>query len=308
MVDVAVFENDVWKRLTAPAETITFEELALRWNSVDISVRIEGYGVLADHEQLLSDLRGSFGRGLMAGASERSLAEQVCDWSPPCANDVFFGPKPEVKVTRHHHAIPKPFILRAEADGPDLVLTISLFGFASQWLGDVRAAMLGAVRERMEWRRLAGGRFLPRDLVVSLRQHQISAVAAGEQAPADCVMRFITPVDCKNTDPLDRPVSILSRLASRLYLMARWQDVAIEVDWRQISAAWRALEINVIKQERHKITRDSGRTSTRFFIPGRLLDVELSGNLQAVWPLLKLGEVVHVGRGTVAGLGRYKLD
>jgi len=300
--------NAVWRRLLAPAQSVTFAELATGWRSLEISVVVPRFGSVAANQSLLSDLRGAVGRALMAGASPASLAGGVCDWEPPCANDVFFGPKPALRVSRHTHEIPKPLVLSAVPKAGDLVLTLRLFGFACDWAGEVRAALAEAARERLDWKWLAQGLFLGDPAPIGVHQRSPVLVHNPVDIPQRTVMRFMTPIDCKNTDPVDRPESILSRLASRVWLLARWQDATVEVDWSALSSAWRNLEISVAYAAGRVVRRSSTRTGKRFVEQARELELDMVGNLSAVWPLLVIGEQAHVGRGTTAGLGRYILE
>ncbi len=299
-------KNEVWQRLTHPREVIGFDELAQRWQCLDISVKLSGYGGLVGAPNILPMLRGAIGRALMMGASQESLAQKICPWAPPCTNDVFFGPKPEIKITRHTQVVPKPFVLSAKAQGQDLALTISLFGFAGDWQADIRTALIVSVRENINWQKLAQDIFLPSALDCQIHT-QRAIIKNVVPIPNRVVMDFITPVDCKNTDPADNPMSVLSRLANRLYLLARWHGVGIEVDWKALSNAWRALVIGVESENTHTLVRNSKRTSTQYKVSGRCIQLTLEGDLSPLWPLLVMGEQAHIGRGTTAGLGRYKL-
>ncbi len=241
----------------------------------------------------------------MAGASPASLAEEICDWKPPCANDVLFGPKPALKVSRHTHEIPKPFVVRVQKRGDDLILTVLLFGFAREWASEIRAALAEAARERLDWKRLAQNRFLPAERRIGISQRDLACDLG--PVPARTVMRFITPIDCKNADPADRPESVLSRLASRIWLLARWHDVTIEADWPALLAAWRGTDLCVIDATAHALARNSTRTAQTFIESTRLFDLSLDGELAVIWPLLVIGKQSQVGRGTTIGLGRYVL-
>jgi len=299
-------ENEVWARLQQPKQKVAFAEFAQRWQCIDISVKLSGYGGLADAGGLLPMLRGAIGRVLMAGASEESLNQKPCPWSPPCANDVFFGPKPEIKITRHTQAIPKPFVLSAQAQGQDLIVSASIFGFASEWQSEMRSALINAVKERIDWTKLASGIFIPTKTDYDL-DTQISSAENLGVVPGRVVLDFLTPVDCKNTDPADNPGSVLSRLANRLALLARWYEIDITQDWKALSDSWRALEMEVESEDMHTIVRNSKRTSSQYRVSGRRISLSLKGDLTLLWPLLVLGEQAHIGRGTSSGLGKYQL-
>ncbi len=53
--------------------------------------------------------------------------------------------------------------------------------------------------------------------------------------------------------------------------------------------------------------RYSSRQDTRMRLGGFLGKVTFEGNLEPFVPSLRLGEVVHVGKGTAFGLGKYSI-
>ena len=53
--------------------------------------------------------------------------------------------------------------------------------------------------------------------------------------------------------------------------------------------------------------RFSKRQNTYMQIGGAMGRMSISGNLSSIYPLLKLGEYIHIGKNTAFGLGRYRL-
>ena len=53
--------------------------------------------------------------------------------------------------------------------------------------------------------------------------------------------------------------------------------------------------------------RFSKRQNTYMQIGGAMGRMSISGNLSSIYPLLKLGEYIHIGKNTAFGLGRYHL-
>ena len=298
--------NLVWQRLLNPQETLGFAGLSEKWQCLDIALMVKDYGMLATHPALLQKLRGAIGRVLMGAASKDSLDQKVCPWQPPCANDVFFGPKPMIKLTRHTHEIPKPFTLSAIQKGRDLWLTVSLFGFAREWASEMRSALVRAVRERINWKALAGDMFLPLTMELHVKMIE-KTLRLSSKLPDRVILNFVTPIDCKNTDPADHPQSVLSRLVHRVFLLARWHEVQIDTDWKALSHCWRSVIADVDTQKTQIQARHSQRSHSRYTIHSRLVRLDLDGDLAALWPVLVIGEHAHVGRGTTAGLGKYQL-
>jgi len=53
--------------------------------------------------------------------------------------------------------------------------------------------------------------------------------------------------------------------------------------------------------------RYSGRQETRLKMGGFVGDITFDGNVEPFMSLLKAGEVLHVGKGTGFGLGKYRI-
>lgn len=54
--------------------------------------------------------------------------------------------------------------------------------------------------------------------------------------------------------------------------------------------------------------RYSGRRDARITLGGLVGKVIYSGNAAEFRPLLKIGEYVHVGKGAVFGMGKYRIE
>lgn len=73
-------------------------------------------------------------------------------------------------------------------------------------------------------------------------------------------------------------------------------EIASQVDLRRIELRWQPLH------------RYSSRQKRKIPMGGLLGSFELGGQLSALWPWLWAGQFVHVGKGTVMGLGRYRIE
>jgi hypothetical protein len=75
--------------------------------------------------------------------------------------------------------------------------------------------------------------------------------------------------------------------------------------WRQRRAegvATRAADLRWVDWERYSACQDG-----RMKLGGFVGTATFEGELDVFMPLLRLGEVVHVGKGTAFGLGKYRL-
>jgi CRISPR-associated endoribonuclease Cas6 len=71
-----------------------------------------------------------------------------------------------------------------------------------------------------------------------------------------------------------------------------------------------AAEVKVVDSQLrwHDWERYSARQQTRMALGGFVGGITFSGPLASWLPLLRLGEVVHVGKGTSFGLGKYRIE
>lgn len=267
-----------------------------------IAVRIEGTACLAHNLDLLRRVRGGIGQVLCEGASPEAIAGRRCPWQPPCALDVLFCEQGRVGA----HGIPKPFVLAAEPRGRDLVLSLTLFGFASDWSAVAAHALLATVRHRIDWRALRPDLFMPRLCIAAVDTRAIEGVSV--PAWRDTIeLQFLTPMNAEGDNPLERPATVLARLARRVQGLARWHDAAIAADWPALGVAWGNLAYDIGSLRIERAWRRSG-TQARSYEPptvsGMLCIVDVPPDL---WPLLAIGQEAHVGKGASEGFGRFLL-
>lgn len=294
--------SELAERLANPVHRLTFEQLAADWFAARVSVRIEGCAALAHNLDLLRRVRGGIGQILLESASPEAIAGFPCPWSPPCALDVFFREQGRVGA----HGIPKPYVLAAEPRGPDLAISMTLFGFASDWSAAAAHALVATVRHRIDWRGLRPDLFLPRLRLVEVAVRAIEGLRT--PPPRDPVeVQFLTPMNAEGDDPLERPATILARLARRAQGMAQWHDAAVAADWPVLARRWDALPYDTAFLRQRRVGRRSGQQRLRYetdAVEGTLRIIEVPSELRA---LLAIGREVHVGKGASEGYGRFLL-
>lgn len=121
-------------------------------------------------------------------------------------------------------------------------------------------------------------------------------------------LRFHTPVDLKDggravTRPQFGP--LIRRLRDRVAALAAFfGDGPIDVDFRQISAAADSVRLVEDRTRRVDIDRRSARTGQRHDIGGFIGEARYEGDaIGWLMPLLRLGEVIHVGKHAAFGNG-----
>ena len=290
------------RRLIEPEARVALAELPQHWVTATVEATVPGHGALVGDLVILKRIRGAFGRMLMAGASREALAGKPCPWSPPCALDLLF--REQARFGKH--GIPKPWVLALDRRALDLVVRITLFGFAVDWAGVAAHALALALREHIAWKERAPGLFLPKPEVERLVIREVDGMLM-PRLRASVLLDFVTPLDAAGDDPLDRPATVLGRLARRVDLLARWMGVEVDADWHALSQLWNDLAYDTASLAREHVQWRTGREHQEFargLIKGAL---GIAGDLAPVWPLLVLGQSCHAGRAATAGLGRYAL-
>lgn len=288
--------------LRNPDATVPLDRLAEAWSAAVVEAVVPGHGALAGDLVVMNRIRGALGAVLMEQASAEALAGRPCPWSPPCALDVLF--REQARLGKH--GLPKPWVLALDARGFDLVVRVTLFGYAIDWAGVAAHALVAALRGRIDWRERAPDLFLPAPQVERLEVREVSPPLVPPPRPL-VTLDFITPLDAAGDDPLDRPATVIGRLARRVDLLVRWMGFAIDADWPALADHWRGLDYDASALSRRTLERRSGRQHRDFrhdMVAGALV---VAGDLAPLWPLLLLGQSCHVGRAATAGLGRYRL-
>lgn len=292
-------------RLLAPAETIDPIDLCHRWHRQWIEVVAEGLGRRADDPALPGKVRGALGHALLRGASAAARAGRPCPWTPPCALDVML--REQGRLTPKL-MLPRPVVPAVDRRGRDLVVRLTVFGFATEWMPAAAEALSAAVAEGLA-RATDDGR------PVAIRHRRLGAAdgvdwpEAAEGGDAPVALNFLSPVVFRGPDdgfPADFP-GFVANLGNRLSGLARWQDVRLEADWRGLKAAAAAVAMDARGLERVRWRRRSSRQGRTIGMAGWTGTVVLHGPVWPFLPLLALGATAHVGSHTALGLGRYGL-
>ena len=305
--------NELYAGLVDPVSCMSASEFANQFSCHQFDFHLKGLGVLFASPALLVKGRGAFGQVLLQGASEAVQRGRPCDWTPCCASEVFFAPKPRVSLTPEtgdSNQIAKPFVLSAHRHGQqDLIIRLTIFGAATHWSQVASQAMATALRHRIDWQLLSEGHyFVPRQTeLASVKQRQKSATPA-QEGTEECVLSFQTPVDSERSSLVDHPEKLIEKLLIRVASMARWYGVKLTDNIAELRADARNLVYTFDSPPLvNRIRIDAGRSEQHGFREAALLDLRIAGDLHAFLPFLRLGEVMHVGRGAVKGQGRFAL-
>jgi len=135
---------------------------------------------------------------------------------------------------------------------------------------------------------------------VQLNYHQIT-------------LRFLTPTRIKKDGKLTLDIDfevVMRNLFRRLSRLAEVHcDEKWELDWKEVLVR---AKVGVNTVHSHLRWQDwerySQRQRTKMKMGGFLGEITFKGDLAEFIPYIKLGEYLHMGKGTVYGLGKYEIE
>ena len=292
-----------------------------------------------------STLRGGFGhafRRIICAFKAREctdcLLRQQCVYSY-----VFETPVPaDAKIMRKYTAAPHPFILEPSTNirksfqkGEDLSFGLTLIGRATDYLPyfiyafeELGRIGIGKGRGKYELREVAEevskGDSLPKKSVIYSGDTKLltqtsspiqwaDIIANSPEPPHAVSISFITParIKYKNRFIKDLEFHIFFRSLLRRISLLSYFHCGYRLDdsgFKDIIE--QAREIKTVKQSLywHDWERYSNRQKTRMKMGGFMGEIAYEGELEKFWPYIRLGEYVHVGKGSGFGLGRYRIE
>ena len=279
-----------------------------------------------------SALRGAFGHALRRAACvTREPDCSACALYRSCPYPAVFEPPPPLDYARRTLSnVSAPFVVepppwgeRQHSPGAELSFGLVLIGPALVQLPLVLLAWRHALLRGLGPQQ--GTASLQRVFVegetepvlanpsAKLRPHPQQLMLPVPAATPDSVrLIFETPLRLQREGQVLRP----AQLGPRDLLMALWRRTAslvelqlggtLDVDFAALNA-----HASTITGEQQLSWRDwtrhSNRQQQRMVLGGVIGEWTLHGDLAPFWPLLQLGQWLHVGKNVTFGLGRYRI-
>jgi hypothetical protein len=329
--DLASLEAEhgpVGARLRAPAETVDLAGFAARLHGRRVVVTLEGLAGSTADPGLAGRIRGAFGLYLAEAASEEALAGRPCRFDPPSAFEALFRKQGRMTAGTD---FPSPWVVGLAPRRGDLDVTLTVFGFAAEWMPAVAEALTAILMHRVDW---AGPRrlFVPRRRILGRRLEAIYGLAmpavaaapppggspaAPPAAPTHAALsrvliETLSPMVSSGAGARADPAAPFAALGRRLEGLARWHDLTIAADWRALAADLRAAHWHWLESEEIAWTRGSRRQDGRVIpmrgIAGRLLVEAAPDRLARLLPLFALGAETHAGADIAFGCGAYRVN
>lgn len=288
-----------------------------------------------------SALRGGFGHAFKAMVCNHNC-DKRCQLGNDCAYGYIFETTPpeDAELLRNFDEIPRPFIIEPPLDyqteytpGETLTFQIKLIGHATNFLTYFIMAFrelgrrgLGKSRGRFRLSRVEAANPLNGEQTIvfdqaernriQLRSLPVTGAAITSYAttlPTDrLTLDFLSPTRLKSQGRWvweGPPFAVLVRtLLGRTSSLSYFHcGERLEVDFRELID--RAAGIKIVQSESRweDWARVSGRQRQQIKMGGLMGQVTYAGELEAYLPLLALGELIHVGKGTVFGNGQYRI-
>jgi len=273
------------------------------------------FSIHAQQATRLSGYQGSALRGVLGHALRRahclSVHDQPCK-ADDCVYRAFFEPKAsggEGQLASWAD-VPRPFVIEAPVEGCCELLggegfsfDVLVFGTASERSQVVIDAMVDGLSRGLGPDRVAFSAECEwtRAETVELSGHSVGA---------DVSLDFPLPLRLQQEGHLTtdlQPEIVVRALLERISALVRvWQGESVTLPFRQIVDQASELQVKRSRTQLLRMSRLSGRQRKRIPLDGMVGNLVWGGGavLDALWPLLRAGQLVHVGKGCVFGLGR----
>lgn len=282
-----------------------------------------------------STLRGVFGHALRDLACATGLPEcRSCPLWRRCAYPAVFETPPPLNTRRVYSDIPQPYVVEPPTSSATAPLRPGeMFSFAIVLIGPalghlplvllawqralaagVGAGNRGSARLLRVW--LDGDATVPvlPSPVGHIRPHRAEvSCAPGQTAVSDAVIELITPLRIKRNGHEIRPhepftpADFLGALVRRIADLCDLQlGRPAGFDFSALRKAAEAVQGDSAVRW-HEAERWSNRQGRATPMGGLVGHIGLHGDLQAFWPLLHLGQWLHVGGKATLGLGAYRV-
>jgi hypothetical protein len=280
-------------------------------------------------------LRGAFGHALKKTVCVMNPGQpcQTCLLRPQCAYTRIFETFIEENPPRPLKGLktsPRPFVIddfepqRTFRTGDSLNLDLTLFGRACEMYPYVIFAFLrageqgfGVRRHRFElretlwfdkaWTPLYDGE---KKSLVRMATPQTIQPNGGLSSPL--TLRFLTPTRIKTDSKLTMEPSfrqLAVKMITRVLEIAHFHAPGSIVDWNFKDLIEASKDVRIVESKLfwEDVKRYSNRQNTQMTLGGFWGEMVLEGELEPFEKLFHTCEVLHVGKGTVFGLGKMRV-
>jgi CRISPR-associated endoribonuclease Cas6 len=302
------------------------------------------FGITASEPLILPAYKGSTFRGGFGYAFKRVVCAIKDKDCPDCLlkekciySYVFETPPPsDTRIMRKYKSAPHPFVIEPPAEkrrgykpGDEIQFGLTLIGRAIDYLpyfiytfDELGKIGIGKGKAKYELKEVrCDGKQIYDAETKTLKSFEAASLdvriptleegGRGGFFDKQLTLNFLTPTRIlyESHLTLDLEFHILIRnLLRRLSLLSYFHCGVDPSEWDFKGIIGEAKEIKVQKKNLrwYDWERYSGRQETRIKMGGFVGDITFEGDIGPFMPLIKAGEILHVGKGTGFGLGKYE--
>jgi len=281
-----------------------------------------------------STLRGAFGhcfKKVICVLNKKDC--NICDLKSCCVYMYVFDTKlpKKAKMMRKYETIPHPFVLtppltkkRVFYPEEKIEFSLTLIGKARQYLpyfvytfkkmGEIGIGKAKGRFRLKEVLSLNGDKYtkIYDANEGTLKEFEDTYVSFGKGKGLEKIaLKFLTPTRIKYSGRFVSELefhilirALLRRISALSYFHCGKE---LDLDYKGIIQS-----ATTVKSLRRKLfwydwQRFSNRQNTHMKMGGFMGEIEFEGDIERFYPLIALGEYIHVGKGTSFGLGRYEI-
>jgi CRISPR-associated endoribonuclease Cas6 len=285
-----------------------------------------------------STLRGGFGHAFKrVVCAIRNKECPNCILKEKCVYSyVFETPPPsDTKMMRKYKAAPHPFIIEPSSEkrrgykpGDEINFGLTLIGRAIDYLpyfiytfDELGRTGLGKGKAKYELSDVScDGKMIYDSISKTLKSFESASLDVGIPTLAkggeggfpnrQLTLNFLTPTRILYSGSLTLDLEfhmLIRNLLRRMSLLYYFHCSGDPSEWDFKGLIERAKEVKVREKNLrwYDWSRYSGRQETRINMGGFVGEISFEGNIGPFKPLISAGEILHVGKGTGFGLGRY---
>ena len=201
------------------------------------------------------------------------------------------------------NGLAKPYVIFVRADKADLLVGLRVFGMANDWFMVAGEALLTGMRDILPWKKRYACD------MPDILDRTIETCTGVNHAPAlhSITLKFLAPVDAALKTGEIAP-SLLARLLRRVDGVSRWQGMVLDPhyarDMARLVGSLDFSQSNLVAGQ-HISPSKRAKKRTHKTVQGCLV---VRGPIAPILPILAIGERCHIGRGSVEGMGQYRLE
>jgi len=306
-----------------------------------VTVELEALDTLRLPEFKGSTFRGALGRMLKQMSCIRRDRDctccsisQACSYTYLFETGRYFG-KEGLKAAG---GVPQPFVLEPPIEelklypaGSRISFGLVLIGKGVDYLPYFLAVFermgesgMGKGRGRFQLFRVADGianttvyeqekgAVNSRLAVVSHRDWAEIGSESADRTASTCLVRLLTPLRLKQEGSLSRSLNfellIRAILRRLVYLNQFFGTEELKLDFRSLLAQAREVRTESEQLQWRDWERYSSRTDRKMKLGGLIGELRFQGEIQPFRRLLEFGELVHIGKNSTFGLGKYRCN